>query len=403
MEYHPVRELLERPGPRKILAIDGGGIRGIIALGAVAQIERVLRGLSGNDNLVLADYFDFFAGTSTGAVIAAGLSTGMTAAKLEDLYVNHGPAIFRKSAIWTRLGFYKFRDGGLRTALQDLLGDMTLGSPRIRTLLMVVMRNATTDSPWLLTNNPRAKYADPACDDCNLQLPLWQVLRASAAAPSFFPPEVVELGTAKKYRMEFVDGATTPFNNPAFAAFLNATLDRYRIEWSTGTDNLLLISVGTGSGPIMHIDRSALRRNGDKAKQFRSASLLWVARNLPVVQMWGDSVEQDTLCRIFGDCLEGEPIDSEIDDLRNCAGPCSPKLFTYARYNVTLTSEAFRRYGIARIDPNGLRLDAYQRIEDLKEVGRVMARKVSCTHFAGFPLTGIPSGVWRERTSAVQQ
>ena len=293
MGSHPVLELLERPGPRKILAIDGGGIRGIIALGAIAQIERVLHRLSGNDNLVLADYFDFIAGTSTGAVIAAGLSAGMTAANLEELYVTYAPEIFRKTAIWTRLEYYKFYDRGLKKVLQELLGDMTLGSPRLRTLLMLVMRNATTDSPWLLTNNPRAKYADPADDDCNLNLPLWQLVRASAAAPSFFPPEVVELGTEKKYRMEFVDGATTPYNNPAFAAFLTATLDRYRIEWSTGIDNLLLVSVGTGSGPITRIDLGAQQPGGfqtpfqQASERFRSASLLWVARNLPVVQMWG--------------------------------------------------------------------------------------------------------------------
>ncbi len=369
----------------------------------------MLRRLSGNDHLVLADYFDFIAGTSTGAVIAAGLSAGMTAAALEELYVNYAPDIFRKTAIWTRLGHYKFRDRGLKKVLQDLLGDVTLGSPRIRTLLMLVLRNATTDSPWLVTNNPRAKYADPARDDCNLNLPLWQLVRASAAAPSFFPPEVVELGAEKKYRMEFVDGATTPYNNPAFAAFLISTLDRYRIKWTTGIDNLLLVSVGTGSGLITHIDRGTQQPGGTQlpfrrgSEKFRSASLLWVARNLPVAQMLGASVEQDTLCRIFGECLEGEPIDSEIDDLKNSTGPCSPKLFTYARYNLALTSQAFQSYGIAHIDPGRLKLDAYQRIDDLTEVGRVMARKVSGAHFTRFPIAGIPDSVWQARTFAETQ
>ena len=56
---------------------------------------------------------------------------------------------------------------------------------------MVVMRNHTTDSPWPVSNNPLAKYNDRGRKDCNLNLPLWQLVRASTAAPTFFPPEVI--------------------------------------------------------------------------------------------------------------------------------------------------------------------------------------------------------------------
>ena len=56
---------------------------------------------------------------------------------------------------------------------------------------MMVMRNHSTDSPWPVSNNPYAKYNDRSRDDCNLDLPLWQLVRASTAAPTYFPPEVV--------------------------------------------------------------------------------------------------------------------------------------------------------------------------------------------------------------------
>ena len=82
---------------------------------------------------------------------------------------------------------------------------------------MMVMRNATTDSPWPLSNNPKAKYNDAARADCNLKLPLWQLVRASTAAPTYFPPEVVRVGRD----FIFVDGAVTMYNNPAFQLFLN--------------------------------------------------------------------------------------------------------------------------------------------------------------------------------------
>jgi hypothetical protein len=67
---------------------------------------------------------------------------------------------------------------------------------------------------------------------------------------------------------------------------------------------------------------------------------------------------------------------------------------------VTLTSQAFQRYGIAHIDPRGLKLDAYQRIDDMKEAGRVMARKVSGANFERFPISGMPACAWQERTFA---
>ena len=69
-----------------------------------------------------------------------------------------------------------------------------LGSDQLQTLLMIVLRNATTDSPWPVSNNPYAKYNDPTRPDCNLELPLWQLVRASTAAPTYFPPEVVRIG-----------------------------------------------------------------------------------------------------------------------------------------------------------------------------------------------------------------
>ena len=68
------------------------------------------------------------------------------------------------------------------------------------------MRNATTDSPWPISNNPYAKYNERSRLDCNLALPLWQLVRASTAAPTYFPPEVVVVGNRE---FIFVDGGVT--------------------------------------------------------------------------------------------------------------------------------------------------------------------------------------------------
>src|SRR5687768_12266028 len=97
-----------------------------------------------------------------------------------------------------------------------------------------------TDSPWPVSNNPLAKYnqkyredGSRPRDDCNLDLPLWQLVRASTAAPVFFPPEVVKLG---KREFVFVDGGITMYNNPTFQAFLMATVEPYKMGWPAGED-----------------------------------------------------------------------------------------------------------------------------------------------------------------------
>ena len=127
----------------------------------------------------------------------------------------------------------------------------------MRTLLMMVMRNATTDSPWPLSNNPYARYNDPTRLDDNLKFPLWQLVRASTAAPTYFPPEVIMLSNpdkTKEKQFVFVDGGVTMYNNPAFQMFLMATLDRYWAKapakrWKAGVDQMLIVSVGTGTAP----------------------------------------------------------------------------------------------------------------------------------------------------------
>ena len=87
--------------------------------------------------------------------------------------------------------WHSFKAAPLANKLREVFGaDTTFGSPKVRTLLMMVMRNATTDSPWPLSNNPYAKYNNaPDRPDDNLKFPLWQLVRASTAAPTYFPPE----------------------------------------------------------------------------------------------------------------------------------------------------------------------------------------------------------------------
>ncbi|HEX6185399.1 MAG TPA: patatin-like phospholipase family protein, partial [Pyrinomonadaceae bacterium] len=239
------------PRPRRLLALDGGGIRGVLTLQVLIRMEEVLAEASGRGkDFRLCDFFDYIGGTSTGAIIAAGLALGKSARWLSEFYKEVGPAMFEKAFILRRLkNLYKSEP--LAEKLKEVFGEETmLGSDQLRSLLLIVTRNVTTDSPWPISSNPFARYNTPDRPDCNTQIPLWQLVRASTAAPVFFPPEVVQWDNNDPSKaFVFEDGGLTPYNNPAFLLYRMATLRPYRLNWETGEGNLLVISVGTGAAP----------------------------------------------------------------------------------------------------------------------------------------------------------
>jgi len=242
---------------------------------------------------------------------------------------------------------------------------------------MMVMRNATTDSPWPVSNNPYAKYNNTERDDNNGLIPLWQLVRASTAAPVFFPPESVTVGSKE---FLFVDGGITCYNNPSFQTFLMATAEPYGLNWQTGEKEMLVVSVGTGTNPIADADLEA-----------SDMHLLFNASKLPTALMNAASNEQDFLCRVFGNCLSGESIDREIGDMCSplqslCKGPTDEKLFTYVRYNAELTRDGLDRLELENINPEDVRkLDAVAAIGKLQEIGRaVVQQQVQATHFSSF-------------------
>jgi len=362
----------------RLLAIDGGGVRGIVALEILAEIESQLRDRFNKPSLVLSDYFDYIAGTSTGGIIAAMLSMGKSVDDVQALYRDSAKAMFKPASFRKRLR-HRYDSWKLAQKFKSEFGEATtLGSEKLKSLLMLVMRNATTDSPWPVSSNPHAIYNDRSLPDCNLNLPLWQLVRASTAAPTFFPPEEIWLGDKKHL---FVDGAITPYNNPAFQLFLMATLKPYRLEWPTGEKEMLLVSVGTGTHP-----------NIVAGLEPRSMSLLFSLMTIPSVLIGAAMSQQDLLCRTFGKCLSGDPLDSELGDLlgdTSFAG--REKHFTYMRYDVELTKKGVESINV-EVERKSVihRLDAVAHIEKLSEIGKKIAKlKVRPQHFDGFGLRDV--------------
>ena len=384
-----VKDKKDKAGPRKLLAMDGGGIRGVMTLEVLEKIESELqKRLGRGDDFVLADYFDYVAGTSTGAIIATCLSLGMRIDAIRKFYVESGPAMFDKTNLLRRYFRNKFHDEKLAAKLREVISqqakaqgippkpgenEVTLGTDALRTYLTLVLRNATTDSPWPISNNPEAKYNDCTRPDCNLNLPLWQLVRASTAAPTYFPPEVVNIG---EHEFIFVDGGVTMYNNPAFQLFLMATVKAFNLGWQTGEEQMLLVSIGTGAAADANKDLTPEQMN-----------LIYNASSLPSAFMFAAANEQDFLCRVFGKCLHGGMLDREVWDMQgpHGQGPVTPKLFTYMRYNADVTREGLDALGLQHIEPRNVQqMDSVAHISELQEVGRAVAKQVNIDHFAGF-------------------
>ena len=370
--------------PHKLLALDGGGIRGIIPLKVLVRMEQMLKESLGADgSFRLCQFFDYIAGTSTGAIIAAGLSLGMTAQELLDFYIEVGPQMFEPRFVLERANSL-YKGDPLRTKLEEIFGQKTTLAPNhLKCLLLAVTRNHTTDSPWPISSNPLGKYNDTTRPDCNLQIPIWNIVRASTAAPVFFPPEKIVWDPADESKaFLFVDGGMTPYNNPAFVLYRMATEPAYNLNWATGEDKLLLISIGTGLTPSRDSNVRTIDRN--------------IIQTLPSVisaLMNGSGVEQDICCRQIGRCVYGEAIDRELGDMisRDSSDRTIPlardlgKKFLYARYNIDISQPGLDKAGMPNIKAKSVaKLDSVAAIPQLEIIGEKLAQQVKLEHFGHF-------------------
>lgn len=384
MRTEDIERLFDLSRPKKMLTLDGGGIRGALTLEVLVKIEHMLAQATGKGaGFRLCQFFDYIAGTSTGAIIAAALARGMSAREVLTFYKEAGPDMFDKAWILDRVR-HLYETKPLADQLQGVFGaDTTLEPQHLKCLLLVVTRNITTDSPWPISSNPRAKYNDPSRPDCNMKIPLWQLVRASTAAPIFFEPEVIQWDKQDPAkRFVFVDGGMTPYNNPSFLLYRMATIPQYNVGWKAGEKNLLLISIGTGAAPEIDANVYSPGKNA-----------LSNLAGIPSALMYGASVDQDITCRTVGRCVYGAPLDRELGDLipKDADGQAIPlsqdlgRAFLYARYNTELSLDGLRKMGLGDIDPKKVsRLDSVDALEDLSRVGQKLAEEVKIEHFGSF-------------------
>lgn len=219
---------------RRILSLDGGGIRGLVSCIWLAAADTALReaGKAG-----VPGSFDLLAGSSTGAIIACGLGAGLSPEQLGELYRQHRHAIFPGIAnrLWSRLG-RTFSEGpsaprydakGIERVLRDVFGDLRLGELAQPTL---VTSYDTSRRRPVMFKSFKPEHAD---------LRVWEICRASTAAPTYFPAHGMSV---EGVPCSLIDGGLVA-NNPTACAIAEALRKDVNVDCSR---ELVVLSVGSG-------------------------------------------------------------------------------------------------------------------------------------------------------------
>lgn len=351
-----LQEKLFSKGPKRILSLDGGGIRGALTLGYLKKIEEMLRLRYNKPDMVLSDYFDLIGGTSTGAIIATTLSLGYDVDFIVKKYFELGGEIFSGKHSWLDIGDRlgaTYDAKPLEKQLKSIFGDITLGNQeQVKTGLCVVTKRADTNSIWPVFNHPNGKYYNSQFGN-NAGIYLRDIVRASAAAPTYFIPIRIDAGGG--FSGAFVDGGVSMANNPALQLFMIATMkNHYPFGWEKGENNLLIVSVGTGFGRFDTLpDRITKNKLWDWAQQ------------IPDMLMSDASWHNQCMLQWMSRSPTAQQIDGELQDLAGDMLVPEP-LLSYLRYNICLEEASLKNLELYDLDSNGNRIKAGK--EDRKKV-----------------------------------
>ncbi len=316
------------PGGKKvILSVDGGGMRGMIAIAMLAELEQMT-------GQTCQQMFDMVGGTSTGAIIAAGLGIGMTATEiLETIYRDRLPKAFPPSNIFLWL---RYLLTGLRNiypiqpfidALQPLAQNAKIQDLTHPIVFMTTKDVRVGDTYFIVSKGPGLKAV--------ADWPLSGAVAASGAAPIYFPPVAGNL----------IDGGVGVTSNPCLAVAIEA-MEYIGASEGFIDHQVILVSLGTGYVPYLFGENAAQR--------------FWLKNWIEYVILKGlddAALQQASSTRaIYG---------SRID---------------FRRYNPELTRDNLATaMGIdPKIDPTKLSLDSHSPddVALMEQIGRAYARKI---------------------------
>ncbi len=235
----------------RILSIDGGGIRGIIPGMVLVRLEEKLKKISGNAEATISDYFDLFAGTSTGGILSCAhlipseknaLKPKYSAQQIVNLYFEKGGDIFDVNlAQKIRSGFgvtdEKYNASGIENALKQYMGDTKLSEllkPCVITAYDIEHRKTVFfTQPSAIADKRKDFYVKDVC-------------RSTSAAPTYF--ECARIQNMNGESFTLVDGGLFA-NNPTLCAYAEARkiFKKPFLDKGVTAEDMLVLSLGTGN------------------------------------------------------------------------------------------------------------------------------------------------------------
>ncbi|RKT37879.1 patatin-like phospholipase family protein [Thiocapsa rosea] len=226
-----------RPKPYRILTIDGGGVRGIIPVLWIDRLERYLNG-------PVHAHCDLIAGTSVGAILGCGFAMGMTATQAREMWLNGAHVAFSKPhsmkergrRIAARAGLMaKYESAGLEALLRSIFRDTRMGDLTPPTLALSYDIQSMQVHVF---SSAKEEHKD---------LRVWEVCRASTAAPLFWDPHLMALDDSG-VRHPMADGGMTA-NNPVVLAISESVSHAKGTGRAVPLENVVVASFGTGAPP----------------------------------------------------------------------------------------------------------------------------------------------------------
>jgi hypothetical protein len=232
---------------RRILTIDGGGIKGVFPAAFLVGLEDAI-------GAPVADYFDLIAGTSTGGIIALALGLGISARDILRLYVENADRVFPQGLRFGLPGIFraKYAKSALREVLTEAFGDRLLGASRKR--LLIPSLNLASEHVHLYKTSHHPSLVN------DYRVSAVEAAMATVAAPTYFPIHLSPEG------VPFIDGSVWA-NNPLGLAVIEAV---GVLNWPPS--DIWALSLGCTSAPL---------------------KLSWRKRtSLGVSSYWGDRLAQ---------------------------------------------------------------------------------------------------------------
>ncbi len=251
---------------RRILSIDGGGIKGVLPAAFLAGLEESLP-------CPIHEYFDLIVGTSTGGILALGLGLGFRASEMLAFYEELGPKVFArkrlvKLARW--LGYEQYSPAPLRAVLTAKFGKHRLGHSKVR--LVVPSFNLDTGEVYVFKTSHHPRF------EKDYKVHAADVAMHTAAAPTYFPPSRSTSG------VPLIDGGMWA-NNPAGLAAVEALSV---LGWPR--DEVKMLSLGCTSTPL----------NSKLPRWFGAGGVFWARRIVDVFMVAQSSSSIGTAQLLLG-------------------------------------------------------------------------------------------------------